>query len=101
MKTKMLLLLSLCFTIYTGMAQESKKEVRKESREEKKERHKQFCKKAGNDQRDFWKNEHEKHIAKQEERKAGKGKDKESGKNRPSSGSAGKKADDKSKATEK
>lgn len=62
----------------TSFAQEQQKEKKEkqESREAAKERHKKFWKKVGNDQRDFWKGEHEKHVAKQEAKKARKARQK-------------------------
>lgn len=75
MKQTAIVLLTLCWFSYSAIAQDAKqerKEEKKENREEKKERHKQFWKKVGNNQRDFWKGEHEKHVARQEEKKAKK-----------------------------
>lgn len=74
MKQALLLLLAISLLQQPARAQETKKAKteKKESREETKARHKKFWKKVGTDQRDFWKNEHEKHVAKQEARKAGK-----------------------------
>lgn len=78
MKQALLLLLAITLLQQPGRAQETKKAKteKQESREEAKERHKKFWKKVGTDQRDFWKNEHEKHAAKQDARKAKKSKEK-------------------------
>ena len=54
--------------------QTTKKETKEETDEEAKARHKEYWKKVGNNQRDFWKGEHEKHVAKEEGREAKEGK---------------------------
>ncbi|WP_118976188.1 hypothetical protein [Taibaiella koreensis] len=76
MKKILILILAAGLIQQTALAQDAPKtkNEKKESRAEAKERHKKFWKKVGTDQRDFWKNEHEKHTAKQDARKAKKAK---------------------------